>query len=148
VIRGIVIKKFTKWSDYPNEGLPRDRYCVLILADDKTACYELSGFATRVHQELGRVNPAIGDRVGVRFLGIKQGKRKGTAPYGDIQLVNYDRPNAGAVEFKPPAEDTVDDEAPVEPDVPIDREGLPTNPSPVAEPSASIGAEFGDEAPW
>ena len=59
--------------------------------------WTLSGYTTRIHQELARVNPGTGDDIGWKFLGVVE--RAGKKAYPDVRIHNYSRPAVGEVSF-------------------------------------------------
>ena len=137
VFRGVVIEKYTKYSDYSDA----ERNFVDVLTDAGDQVWTLSGFATRVHDELAKVDPAIGDRIGVKFLGMVKRKKDGK-PYPDLKVVNYTSPAASAVKFTQADEPVVSD---------IPSEFVPDEPSAANNrPSRSADAEpvDGEEVPF
>lgn len=95
VIRGVVVAKYTKYSDYTST----DKNFVDVLVEDRV--WTLSGFTTRVHDELAKANPTLGDKIGVKFLGMKE-RRTDKKEYPDVLIANYSRPLASAaVDFAP-----------------------------------------------
>ena len=99
VFRGHVIKKYQQYSDY------REELCNFVDVLNEGGAqhvWTLSGFATRVHTELERVNPNVGHRIGVKYLGLKERKRD-KKQYPDLAIVNYTQPPA-SVDFRQPSE--------------------------------------------
>lgn len=99
IMRGRVVDKYRRWSDFDDKE--QKNFADVLTKDG--AVWTLSGYATRIHQELARVNPSTGDEIGVKFLGVVE--RTGKKPYPDVKIVNYSRPAASEVDFTPAAEE-------------------------------------------